>query len=72
LAFFAEFTAPLGDTGFRYTILCGDAFVGSSFLLMEPDDLLFKFGSVVLGHNVYLFSCDFDYISFATPVTTLV
>jgi hypothetical protein len=48
LAFFAEFAAPLGDTGFGYAILSGDAFVGSSFLLMESDDLLFKFGSVVL------------------------
>ena len=35
-------------TGFGYAILSGDAFVGSSFLLMESDDLLFKFGSVVL------------------------
>ena len=59
-------------TGFGYAILSGDAFVGSSFLLMESDDLLFKFGSVVLWHNEYLFSCNFDYISLATPVTTLV
>ena len=47
-ALFAEFTALLGDAGFGYTVLCGDAFVGSPFLLMEPDNLLLKFGSVVL------------------------
>ena len=48
LAFFAEFAAPLGDAGFGYAILSGDAFVGSSLFYMETYDLLFEFGSVVL------------------------
>ena len=61
----------IGDAGFGYPILCGDAFVGPSFFLMETDDLLLKFGSVVLRHNKYLFPCVIDYISLATPVTTL-
>jgi hypothetical protein len=47
LAFFAEFAAPFGDAGFGYTVLCGDAFVGSSFFFMKADNLL-KFGCVVL------------------------
>ena len=38
----------IGDTGFGYAILSGDTFVSSSFFLMEADNLLFKFGSVVL------------------------
>jgi dTDP-glucose pyrophosphorylase len=48
LAFFAEFTALLGDTGFGYAILCCDAFVSSPFFLVEADNLLFKFGGVIL------------------------
>ena len=47
MAFFAEFTAPLGDGGFGYAILSGDTFVGSPFL-MEADNLFLKFDGVVL------------------------
>lgn len=71
LAFFTEFTIPLGDAGFGNAILCGDAFVGASLFFMEADNLLFEFGRVVLWHNRYLFLCDFYYILLATPVTTL-
>ena len=69
----------IGDAGFGYAILCGNAFVSASILFMEADDLLFEFGRVVLWHNRYLFLCDFYYILLppctlrvATPVTTLI
>ena len=45
----------IGDAGFGYAILSCDAFVGSPFFLMEADNLLFKFRSVILWHNKYLF-----------------
>lgn len=38
----------IGDAGLGYAILGGDALVGSPFFLMEADNLLLKFGSVVL------------------------
>ena len=38
----------IGDAGFGYAILCCDAFVGSPFFLVEADNLLFKFGGVIL------------------------
>ena len=39
-----------------YAILGSNAFVSASFFLMETDNLLLKFGSVVFWHNKYLFS----------------
>ena len=56
LAFSAKFTTPLGNAGFGYAVFCSDAFVGSSFLCVEADNLLFKFWCVTLWHNKYLFS----------------
>ena len=38
----------LGDAGFGYAILRGDAFIGASIFFVEAHNLLFEFGSVVL------------------------
>ena len=56
MAFSAKFTAPLGNAGFGYAVFRSDAFVGSSFLCVEADNLLFKFWCVTLWNNKYLFS----------------
>lgn len=66
-----KFAASPGDAGFGYAIFSGDAFAGSFFSLMETDNLLFIFGSVILRHNESLFSCDFDYVSSVTPAAIL-
>ena len=55
-AFFTELFTPCRDSSFGYTVFCCDAFVGASFFFMKTDYLLFKFGSVILWHNKYLFS----------------
>lgn len=48
LAFSAELSAPCRDRCFGYNVFCRDTFVGASFFLVETDDLLFKFRSVIL------------------------
>lgn len=55
LAFFVEFSKPLRNAGFRYIIFRGDAFVRSSFLQMETNNLLFKFWCVTLWYRLLLF-----------------
>ena len=71
LAFFLKFIAPLTDTFFGNAILCGYTVDRSSFLQAEANNLLFKFRSVILWHNMHLFSLQNDYILLATTVTTL-
>ena len=71
LAFFPEFIAPPADAFFGNAVFRGDAVNCPSFFQTEADDLLFKFRSIILWHNKYLFSLQIDDILLATVVTTL-
>ena len=50
------FDLYLRNAGFRYPILSGDAFVGTTFLFMKTYYFFLKFGCVTLWHDNYLFS----------------
>ena len=58
----SEIHCPPADTLFGNTVFRGDAVNCPSSFQMETDNLFFKFRSITLWHNMYLFSLQNDYI----------